>query len=146
MTIAKTASPTYRWLILWFLNVAVFGNYYIYDSISPVADVLREQLHFSDTQIGLLNGVYSIANIVMVLFGLIVAIQNLGLATSNGVAGWVNDIAGASAENPTGYVPILWIFASLACLGAIFAFLLRRSELGAKGHGLEDPEESTSEA
>ena len=47
----------------------MFGNYYIYDSISPLADVLKEQLGFSDTNIGLLNAIYSIPNIVMVLIG-----------------------------------------------------------------------------
>lgn len=47
----------------------MFGNYYIYDSISPLADVLKAQLGFSDSQIGLLNGIYSFPNIIMVLIG-----------------------------------------------------------------------------
>ena len=47
----------------------MFGNYYVYDSISPLADVLKAQLHFSDSDIGLLNAIYSIPNIFMVLIG-----------------------------------------------------------------------------
>jgi MFS family permease len=47
----------------------MFGNYYIYDSISPLADLLKAQLGFSDSNIGLLNAIYSIPNIVMVLVG-----------------------------------------------------------------------------
>jgi MFS family permease len=58
-----------RFLVLVVISVAMFGNYYIYDSISPLADVLKEQLSFSDKQIGLLNAIYSIPNIFMVLVG-----------------------------------------------------------------------------
>jgi len=47
----------------------MFGNYYIYDSISPLADLLVKQLNFSDSDIGLLNGIYSFPNIIMVLIG-----------------------------------------------------------------------------
>jgi MFS family permease len=59
----------FRWLVLVFTSLAMFGNYYIYDSISPLADVLKGQLGFSDSNIGLLNAIYSIPNIVMVLVG-----------------------------------------------------------------------------
>ena len=47
----------------------MFGNYYVYDSIAPLADVLREELGFSSTQVGTLNAIYSAPNIVMVLIG-----------------------------------------------------------------------------
>jgi MFS family permease len=68
---AMNAPPPrwYRWLVLVLVSVAMFGNYYIYDSISPLADVLQSQLKFSDSDIGLLNAIYSIPNIVMVLIG-----------------------------------------------------------------------------
>ncbi len=59
----------YRWLILIFVSLAMFGNYYIYDSISPLADVLSKQLGFKDSDIGLLVGIYSVPNIFMVLIG-----------------------------------------------------------------------------
>jgi len=59
----------YRWLVLVLISLAMFGNYYIYDSISPLADVLKAQLGFSDSNIGLLNAIYSIPNVFMVLIG-----------------------------------------------------------------------------
>jgi MFS family permease len=49
--------------------MAMFGNYYVYDSISPLADLLSSQLGFKDSAIGLLQGIYSIPNIFMVLIG-----------------------------------------------------------------------------
>lgn len=62
-------TPVYRWSVLFFISMAMFGNYYIYDSISPLADLLKSQLGFSDGNIGLLNAIYSIPNIFMVLIG-----------------------------------------------------------------------------
>ena len=35
--------------------LAMIGNYYVYDSIGPVAELLSRQLGYSDTQIGILN-------------------------------------------------------------------------------------------
>jgi MFS family permease len=63
------ASPFRRWWILAFISIALFGNYYVYDSIAPVADLLQQGLGFSDTQIGMLNAIYSVPNIAMVLIG-----------------------------------------------------------------------------
>jgi MFS family permease len=51
------------------VSLACFGNYYVYDSIGPVADLLQRQLGFSDTQIGTLNAIYSIPNVVLILVG-----------------------------------------------------------------------------
>jgi len=62
-------NPIYRWLILIMLSFAMFGNYYVYDSISPLADLLKKQLGFTDRNIGLLNMVYSLPNIIFVLIG-----------------------------------------------------------------------------
>ena len=58
-----------RWTVLFFVSLAMFGNYYIYDSISPLADILKSQLGFADADIGLLNGIYSLPNVLMVLIG-----------------------------------------------------------------------------
>ena len=74
-------SKLYRWIILVFVSMAMFGNYYIYDSISPLADLLSKQLRFSDSDIGLLNGIYSLPNIFMVLIGGII-IDRLGTRKS----------------------------------------------------------------
>jgi len=47
----------------------MLGNYYAYDSIGPVAEQLSRELHFSDTQIGTLNAIYSLPNIFLVVIG-----------------------------------------------------------------------------
>lgn len=70
--------PAYRWAVLVVLSLAMFGNYYVYDSISPLADVLVKQLSFTDDDIGLLNAIYSFPNIVMVLIGGII-IDRIGV-------------------------------------------------------------------
>lgn len=71
----------YRWVVLVLVSIAMFGNYYIYDSISPLADVLTKQLGFTDSDIGLLNAIYSIPNIIMVLIGGII-IDRIGTKNS----------------------------------------------------------------
>ncbi|MGE5863512.1 MAG: MFS transporter [Rhizobacter sp.] len=70
MTTLKTPPPAaWRWAVLVIVSLAMFGNYYVYDSIAPVADALQRLLGFSDTQLGTLNAIYSLPNIVMVLLG-----------------------------------------------------------------------------
>src|SRR5882762_1982245 len=68
---AERHEPTrlYRWMVLIFVSLAMFGNYYVYDCIAPVADLLDKQLGFSDSNIGLLQAIYSIPNVFMVLAG-----------------------------------------------------------------------------
>jgi len=56
-------------MVLVFVSLAMFGNYYVYDCIAPVADLLARQLGFSDSNIGLLQAIYSIPNVFMVLIG-----------------------------------------------------------------------------
>jgi MFS family permease len=56
-------------LVLVLISLAMFGNYYIYDAISPLADVLKTQLGFGDEDIGWLNAIYSLPNLLMVLIG-----------------------------------------------------------------------------
>jgi MFS family permease len=58
-----------RWSVLVLVSIAMFGNYYVYDSIGPLADSLQRLLGFTDTQIGTLNAIYSFPNIIMVLIG-----------------------------------------------------------------------------
>jgi MFS family permease len=69
LALKKDPPAVLRWIVLIFISLAMFGNYYIYDCISPLADVLKSQLHFTDKNIGLLQGIYSIPNIFMVLIG-----------------------------------------------------------------------------
>ena len=69
MTAPAPPPPLIRWGVLFFVSLAMFGNYYVYDSIAPLADILRNDLGFTATQVGMLNAIYSAPNIVMVLIG-----------------------------------------------------------------------------
>src|SRR5690349_19859507 len=62
-------SKFYRWNALIWVSLAMFGNYYVYDALSPVADLLVKQLGFTDSNIGLLQGIYSVPNIFTVVIG-----------------------------------------------------------------------------
>src|SRR5690606_2982254 len=67
--IKKEPSSFYRWMVLVFISIEMFGNYYIYDSIAPVMDLLSSQLGYNDQQLGLLYTVYSIAAVIVLLIG-----------------------------------------------------------------------------
>ncbi|MBI2189530.1 MAG: MFS transporter [Acidobacteria bacterium] len=73
--------PALRWGVLVFTSLAMFGNYYVYDSIAPLADILRTELGFSSTQVGTLNAIYSAPNIVMVLIGGVI-VDRMGTRTA----------------------------------------------------------------
>jgi MFS family permease len=60
---------SYRWAVLVALSLAMFGNYYPYDAVAPVADLLSSQLGFTDEQIGSLYSVYSVAAVLVLLAG-----------------------------------------------------------------------------
>lgn len=75
---AHQPSPLFRWTVLVVISLAMFGNYYVYDAISPIADLLKAQLGFSDASIGLLQAIYSFPNIVMVLIGGVI-IDRIGI-------------------------------------------------------------------
>lgn len=62
-------SPLYRWTVLFFLSIAMFGNYYIFDSISLIADQLKDALQFTDSNIGQLYSSYSLAALIVLVLG-----------------------------------------------------------------------------
>jgi MFS family permease len=74
-------SKAYRWIVLIFVSLAMFGSYYAYDALSPVADLLSKQLGFNDSYIGLLQGIYSFPNIFTVVLGGLL-IDRLGVKKS----------------------------------------------------------------
>jgi MFS family permease len=80
-TVRPEPSRLYRWMVLVFLSLAMFGSYYAYDALSPLADVLKQQLGFSDENIGLLQAIYSFPNIFTVVIGGFI-IDRLGLRKS----------------------------------------------------------------
>ncbi len=68
-TVRPEPSRLYRWLVLIFVSLAMFGSYYAYDALSPLADVLKQQLGFTDLDIGFLQFMYSFPNIFTVVIG-----------------------------------------------------------------------------
>jgi len=80
-TPARPLPPRFfRWIVLVFISLAMFGNYYVYDCIGPLAPLLAKD-GFSDSHIGLLQAIYSFPNIVMVLVGGII-IDRIGTKRS----------------------------------------------------------------
>ncbi len=97
----------YRWAVLVVISLAMFGNYYVYDAVSPIADLLKEQLAFSDKNIGTLNAIYSVPNVIMVLIGGII-IDRIGVKKATLLFG-VLCFIGAAITAATGE---FWIMAA----------------------------------
>jgi MFS family permease len=90
---ATRPPPLARWAALVLLSLAMFGNYYVYDAVAPVADLLASQLGFTDQQIGLLYSTYSWAA-VLVLLGGGVIIDRFGTRRSILLFGAITTVAG----------------------------------------------------
>lgn len=100
-------SKFYRWVVLIFVSLAMFGNYYFYDCLSPIADLLSKQLGFTDSNIGLLQGIYSIPNIFTVVIGGLI-IDRIGVKRATmifGVLCFVGSIINVLS-------PQLWVMAT----------------------------------
>ena len=63
----------------------IAGNYYAFDSIAPVADLLRRERGFSQAEIGLLNAVFGLPNIPLSLVGGLL-IDRIGAARASLIA------------------------------------------------------------
>jgi MFS family permease len=74
-------SKFYRWLVLIFVSLAMFGNYYVYDSINPLERIFLDQLGYSASMFGWLNISYSLAALATLLIGGIL-IDRFGLKKS----------------------------------------------------------------
>ena len=88
------------WLALLLAALANAGNYYAYDSVAPVADLLRRQHGFSQADIGFLNAVASLPNIPLSLVGglLIDRIGAARCALLMAVLGFVGSVMTAIGE------------------------------------------------
>jgi len=95
----------YRWSVLVVISLAMFGNYYVYDAISPIATLLRDQLGFSDKNIGTLNAIYSFPNIFMVLIGGII-IDRIGVRRASIIFGALC-LGGAAITAATGKLYVM---------------------------------------
>lgn len=61
--------PFYRYLNLLFISSLSFGSYFAYDIIGAIAPSLIEELKAARATVGTMNTMYSIAAILVVLFG-----------------------------------------------------------------------------
>jgi MFS family permease len=104
-TVRPEPSPLFRWLVLIFVSLAMFGSYYAYDALSPLADVLKQQLGFSDLDIGFLQAIYSFPNIFTVLIGGFI-IDRIGLRKSLMIFG-VLCFIGPAITVATGHLPLM---------------------------------------
>src|SRR5580698_7457761 len=104
-TVRPEPSRLYRWMVLVFLSLAMFGSYYVYDALSPLADVLKLQLGFSDENIGLLQAIYSFPNIFTVVIGGFI-IDRLGLRKSLMIFG-VLSMIGPAITASSSHLPVM---------------------------------------
>jgi len=98
-------SRAFRWLVLIFVSLTMFGNYYVYDCIAPIADLLTKQLGFSDSNIGLLQAIYSIPNVFMVLLGGYI-VDRIGTRKAIFIFG-VLCLAGAALTSVSGVLAVM---------------------------------------
>lgn len=80
---AQPVGRPYRWIVLAVVSFFGFATYYIYDSITPIGTMLKEELGFSGSDYGLLFSAYSFANVfllMVILAGTLV--DRLGLRLS----------------------------------------------------------------
>lgn len=58
-----------RWGVLLIMGIVVFGAYYAFDAISPIASYIIQGMGITRAQYGLLFSYYSLPNFIMVLLG-----------------------------------------------------------------------------
>jgi len=105
-----------RWTVLVVISLSIFGNYYVYDCISPMADLLVSQLGFTDSNIGLLQAIYSVPNVFMVLLGGIV-VDRIGVKRASTLFGALC-FAGSILTAATPSLPVMAAGRLLFGLGA----------------------------
>lgn len=68
---AVSTSPNarQRWWALLLVSLAMFGNYYAYDALNPVVDLLRSQRGLDYGQVGMLSTAYNVAALLVLLLG-----------------------------------------------------------------------------
>ena len=93
MTQASSPRPLpafFRWLVLVVLSLICFAQYYVYDSITPLATLIKHDLGFSGSDYGLLFSYYAVANVflLMVLVAGVV-VDKLGLRASGILYGFL---------------------------------------------------------
>ena len=60
-------SPLARWLVLLLTSAVMFFNYYFYDALSPLKDLMQENLGFSSSDYGTFMSAYSVPNVFLAM-------------------------------------------------------------------------------
>jgi len=60
-------SPFARWLVLLLTSAVMFFNYYFYDALSPLKDLMQENLGFSSSDYGTFMSAYSVPNVFLAM-------------------------------------------------------------------------------
>ncbi|MFP4468646.1 MAG: MFS transporter [Bacteroidales bacterium] len=60
-------SRTARWIVLLVASFAMATNYYFYDALAPLADLIRMNLGFSSSEYGFFVSAYSIPNVFLAM-------------------------------------------------------------------------------
>jgi MFS family permease len=63
----KPLARSFRWIVLAIMSLICFAQYYIYDSITPLNTLIRQQLGFSSAEYGHLFSFYSVGNVFFFL-------------------------------------------------------------------------------
>jgi len=63
------SSSLYLWSALIAVAMCFFGGFFGFDALPPIADLLSKQLHFSDSNIGMIQAAYSFPTIVTLIIG-----------------------------------------------------------------------------
>jgi MFS family permease len=80
-TVRPPPPPAYRWLVLLACSVAMFGCYYTFDALYPVAPLLEKAFGVTGEQLGLLDSSYNWAALLTLILGGVL-IDRIGAAAS----------------------------------------------------------------
>lgn len=61
-------------------------------------------------------------------YALMTLCQQVGWAVASWSVGALNDVSGASPDNPAGYLPGMWLFTALSATGLVFSYFLWRTD------------------
>jgi hypothetical protein len=69
MGTGKTIKDSFiaRWAVLLLASAVMFFNYYFYDALSPLKDLMQINLGFSSTDYGLFISAYSVSSVFLLI-------------------------------------------------------------------------------
>lgn len=70
----------YRWIVFLLVSLVVFATYYVYDAFGPLAETLKQNLHMTNSQFGLIYTSYTFGNVFLfMLFFSGIILDRLGV-------------------------------------------------------------------